>query len=62
VNRTSVPAAERFVSTHGIDGLRATLEALLDEFRFETAETVAQEYAGTEPHDGPTRPRVGGKR
>ena len=62
VNRTSVPATERFVSTHGIDRLRATLKALLDEFRFETAETVAREYAREGRHDRMTRPKAGGQR
>jgi polysaccharide deacetylase family protein (PEP-CTERM system associated) len=61
VNRADVSAHKRFVSAHGIHRLQAKLEALLDEFAFGTAGSVAREYT-CDRHEAATPHRIEGKR
>ncbi len=60
VNDADVGAHERFVSAHGIRRLQDKLEALLDEFAFDTAASVAREYARN-PEENVPRHRIEGE-
>src|SRR5699024_502379 len=45
VDNAVAPVHARLISSYGIPGLKAKLEALLDEFTFGTASAIACEYA-----------------
>jgi polysaccharide deacetylase family protein (PEP-CTERM system associated) len=44
-----IPRHERFVSFHGIDGLRSKLDSLLESFAFGTAKALRERTAGPRP-------------
>lgn len=68
IESVAVPAHKRFISNHGIRGLKTKLEALLDSFVFTTADAVMREYADHESvsstvhHDTTTGLETGGVR
>lgn len=51
---TDVPRRERFVSFHGIDGLEAKLDSLLDTFEFGTAAALRTRTTNRPPE--PVKP------
>lgn len=55
VKSTTATAHKRFVSSCGIDGLKATLGSLLDSFAFTRADSVVREYSEHAAEQGQRR-------